>query len=95
MKLSEMPFNEIRIGQIIRIDATGKYGWICGLDAESVAKNKLSKGPRYDSVEIEYESGNISTPIFHMSCNNLEVVDKILNDKERFNWQKYLKDLPR
>jgi len=28
--------------------------------------------------------------IFHMTCDNMEVIDRILDDKERMDWQKLI-----
>lgn len=88
-KLSEMPFNTIRIGQVVRLDHTGKYAWVCALDAERIVvrDHPSQYGPRYDALSVQHESGNISTMLFHMICDNMEVIDRVLDDKERMDWQ--------
>lgn len=89
MKLSEIKFNEIRIGQVVKFDHSGKYAWVCNLDAECVNKTISDRiySPRYDELTFVHESGNVSPHVFHMNCDHAEIIDKILDDDERKNWK--------
>jgi hypothetical protein len=67
MQLSEKPFTELQVGDRL-ISALGTPGSINRL----LAENSGEYGPRYDSVEIMWDSGSLSL-VFHMNANYVTI----------------------
>ena len=88
MKLSDVPFSQIYIGQVVKFDRSDQYAWICGLIAEFIPtrdQDRLLK-PRYDEISFQHENGKISSAIFHMMCDRVQTIDRVLNAEERLTW---------
>lgn len=88
MLLSEVPFEDLRIGQVVRRTDNGAEAWIFALNAERLSSPRpMLRRPRYDEVFMQHKNGNESSG-FQMVFSNFELTDKILTLRERMSWTK-------
>jgi hypothetical protein len=84
MKLSEMPFADIRIGQVVVNN--GNYAYIYMIDF-SIVKSEPS-----ETIQLKWENGTTSYHQLNIYCNgNTEIYDKILNSNEMMDWENTVK----
>lgn len=73
MKLSEKPFEELKVGDVV-ISALGNPGKIIALISEG-QPSKYSLHERYDSVTIQWDHRDLESHGFHMNSDCIELVN--------------------
>jgi hypothetical protein len=72
MKLSEVPFEKIYIGQRVQSDATNRIGII-------IEKQDIKEDYRNEDniISIWWDNGNMSIEAWHFQCNKVTVLEFI------------------
>lgn len=74
MKISEIPFDNLEVGDIC-ISALGNRGRVTGIFPENGRDGYGRNGYRYDTLSFEWENGRMSV-VFHMDCDAIEYIGK-------------------
>lgn len=72
MKISEVVFCDLKVGDRVRSSSTGSLGRICELTYEG-EKSWIKEKERYDVVTIEWDAGHKSH-VFHIQTDRIEYI---------------------